>query len=94
MIALIVRPEAQADIEGAKGWYDGEQGGLGVEFIRELDATLARVRASHSSFPTSAVVFVAASSIASLTLSTSCCGRPTPLRSLRSSINTSGLRSG
>lgn len=51
MIALIVGPEAQADIEAVKGWYDGEQAGLGVASVGELDATLARVRALPLQFP-------------------------------------------
>ena len=51
MIALIVKPEAQADIEGAKVWYDGERDGLGAEFVSELDSTLARVRAMPHQFP-------------------------------------------
>jgi toxin ParE1/3/4 len=34
---LDVRPGAQAEIEDAAAWYDGERSGLGLEFIAALD---------------------------------------------------------
>lgn len=45
MARLDVRPEAELDAEEAGAWYDGEQGGLGTEFLPELRATLVRILA-------------------------------------------------
>lgn len=33
---LILRPDAEADIEDSFAWYEKEQAGLGVEFVFEV----------------------------------------------------------
>jgi toxin ParE1/3/4 len=35
---LIIRPEAEADIAEAFGWYEARVSGLGSEFLLVLDA--------------------------------------------------------
>ena len=37
---LIIRPEAEADIAQALGWYEARVSGLGSEFLLVLDAAL------------------------------------------------------
>lgn len=51
MIRLIIRPTAEADIEEASDWYEGEERGLGGGFLDELGNTLARVREMPLQFP-------------------------------------------
>ena len=38
---LIIRPEAEADVREAYGWYDEQVPGLGRELLAELDRELA-----------------------------------------------------
>jgi len=42
---------ALADVEDAQQWYDGKREGLGQDFLRALDAALARVLANPDQFP-------------------------------------------
>lgn len=42
--ALIIHEEAEADMDAAVGWYAGQRAGLGVKFIRAIDAYLKSVR--------------------------------------------------
>ena len=51
MSRLIIRPAAEADIQEASDWYDGEERGVGVRFIDELRNTFARVRETPLQFP-------------------------------------------
>lgn len=37
---LLVRPEAERDMETARVWYDGVQSGLGDAFLDEVSAAL------------------------------------------------------
>jgi plasmid stabilization system protein ParE len=46
-----VRPEAEADIEEAYGWYESRSRGLGDRFLDALDGTLESVRAAPQRFP-------------------------------------------
>jgi plasmid stabilization system protein ParE len=48
---LVVRSEAQLDAEEATFWYDGQQLGLGDQFVEELDQLLTRVAESPQQFP-------------------------------------------
>lgn len=48
---LVVRPEAQLDVEEAAFWYDSQQVGLGDRFLEELDELLARVAENPRQFP-------------------------------------------
>jgi plasmid stabilization system protein ParE len=38
---LIIRPEAELDIQDAFEWYEAQAPGLGSEFIRAMDARLS-----------------------------------------------------
>jgi plasmid stabilization system protein ParE len=40
---LVLLPEAEAEATQAAVWYDGEQAGLGSEFLRELQAALQSI---------------------------------------------------
>lgn len=44
MRPLILRPAAEAEIEEAYRWYEGQRPGLGDEFARAVDACLASIR--------------------------------------------------
>jgi plasmid stabilization system protein ParE len=41
-----LKPNAATDLADAMAWYDGEQSGLGNEFLNAVDDTLRRI-ASH-----------------------------------------------
>ena len=49
---FIVRPLAEADLEDAARWYEGEQAGLAERFLSDVDRTLARIRERPLQFPT------------------------------------------
>jgi hypothetical protein len=34
---LIIRPEAELDLEDAFTWYESQEAGLGSEFVRAID---------------------------------------------------------
>lgn len=40
---LVFRPQALEEIEAAAGWYEDRGTGLGAEFLRALDATVALI---------------------------------------------------
>jgi plasmid stabilization system protein ParE len=40
---LIIRPEAELDIQDAFEWYEAQTSGLGSEFIRAVDAGLSSI---------------------------------------------------
>ncbi len=40
---IIVRPEAEAEVKKAFEWYDEQSEGLGLEFLRAIDACLSGV---------------------------------------------------
>ncbi len=46
-----VEPVAQAEFAEAAAWYEGEREGLGLEFISEIERTLARIARQPSSPP-------------------------------------------
>jgi toxin ParE1/3/4 len=48
---LIVRPEAEAEIAAAAGWYEARLAGLGSEFLRSLEATLAAIERAPEMHP-------------------------------------------
>ena len=48
---LLVRPEAEADIEESFGWYEDEVLGLGQEFLQPLRTTISLVRTNPQLFP-------------------------------------------
>ena len=46
-----VRPPAQADIDDAVAWYEGQQSGLGSRLLDVLDRVFKRIRDSPLQFP-------------------------------------------
>ena len=48
---LVIRDEAEADLLEAAEWYEVRRKGLGVEFLAELRAKIARVREHPLQFP-------------------------------------------
>ena len=48
---LLVRPFSEADVREAALWYEGKRGGLGAEFILELDALYERILQNARQFP-------------------------------------------
>ena len=40
---IIVRPEAEAEVQTAFDWYEKQSDGLGFEFLRALDACLSGI---------------------------------------------------
>lgn len=48
---LIIRPEAEQDIEVAFRWYENRVSGLGREFLRCVDAALSQINRSPSIYP-------------------------------------------
>lgn len=45
------RPIAEADVREAAFWYEGKRGGLGAEFVLELDSLYERVLQNPRQFP-------------------------------------------
>jgi len=48
---LVFRPEAEADVEAAFGWYESRRAGLGREFIAALDAIVNSIAENPLRFP-------------------------------------------
>jgi hypothetical protein len=48
--ALIVRPEAEADLAASKLWYEEQHEGLGARFLGEVDATFRRIESNPMAF--------------------------------------------
>lgn len=48
---LIIRAEAEAEIEEAFRWYEARQSGLGKDFLLRVDTCLALIRKNPSSYP-------------------------------------------
>ena len=38
---IIIRPEADIELQDAFSWYEAQSKGLGLEFIRSIDASLS-----------------------------------------------------
>lgn len=51
MRPLIIRAEAEADIEEAFAWYEQQSPGLGAEFIRAVDAALSAIQRHPELYP-------------------------------------------
>jgi plasmid stabilization system protein ParE len=43
---LVLQPEAEEDVRSARHWYDRQSPGLGNEFLRAVEASLAKVERS------------------------------------------------
>lgn len=50
MKELHIQPAAVEDAETAAGWYEAQRPGLGIEFILELDAAIAKAVESSSAY--------------------------------------------
>lgn len=48
---LILRPEAEDDLAGARDWYDSQREGLGDEFLDAVAATFILLETSPELFP-------------------------------------------
>ena len=48
---FIVRPLAEADLDNAARWYEGERAGLAARFLRDVDRTFSRIATHPSQFP-------------------------------------------
>ena len=48
---IVVRPEAAREVQEAFDWYEERSEGLGLEFLRAADASLAGVQRNPSAFP-------------------------------------------
>ncbi len=48
---ITVRPEAARELQDAFDWYEEKSEGLGLEFLRAVDACLASVKRNPSAFP-------------------------------------------
>jgi plasmid stabilization system protein ParE len=48
---LIIRPEAELDIEDAFTWYEAQGSGLGSEFVRAVDGCLSSIARNPLAYP-------------------------------------------
>lgn len=48
---LIIRPEAELDIQDAFEWYEAQTSGLGSEFVRAVDACLSSTGRNPLAYP-------------------------------------------
>lgn len=67
---LVVRAAAEADILEAARWYEERSPGLGTEFLRAVDVTLAETTRLPERYPSSAARCAARSCVASPAAST------------------------
>ena len=49
--SLIIRPEADLDIQDAFKWYEAQAPGLGSEFIRAVDTYLSGIGRNPLTYP-------------------------------------------
>jgi toxin ParE1/3/4 len=49
--SFVIRPEAEADIGDAYGWYEEQSPGLGEEFLASVDEPLSAIRQAPQRFP-------------------------------------------
>ena len=48
---LVIRPEAEADIDETYRWYEDQQAELGEDFLLALDTTFQRIRQNPNLYP-------------------------------------------
>jgi plasmid stabilization system protein ParE len=48
---LILRAEAEADVEAAYHWYEERNPGLGAEFLRAVEASLSSIERDPELYP-------------------------------------------
>jgi plasmid stabilization system protein ParE len=44
-LPIVLRPDAEADLHGAREWYEAHRAGLGDDFVAAIDQLLGRVQA-------------------------------------------------
>jgi toxin ParE1/3/4 len=49
--ALLIRPEAQADLHDAYAWYEAVRDGLGEDFLQRVEEALASVQHAPWQYP-------------------------------------------
>lgn len=49
---ILIQPEAEFDLQEAFDWYEENNSGLGSEFIRAVDASLAKIQRNPFAYPT------------------------------------------
>jgi toxin ParE1/3/4 len=42
-LSVTLTPSAEADVARAYQWYEGQRGGLGLEFVQRVDEAVARI---------------------------------------------------
>ena len=50
-LPLEFHPEALAELERAKTWYDSQRPGLGESFFQEITTAISRIREAPSTWP-------------------------------------------
>lgn len=50
-LPVVFRPQAEAELEEAQGWYEERTRGLGQEFVTCVQATIEVVRRNPERFP-------------------------------------------
>ncbi len=48
---LILRPEAESDVEEVYAWYEKRREGLGRDFVKELEKLFASIQESPRMYP-------------------------------------------
>ncbi len=49
---VLLRPEAELDIQDAFEWYEQRQKGLGSEFVRMVDSYFSKIQKNSIAYPT------------------------------------------
>jgi len=50
-IEIIIRPEAESDLADAHKWYEERSEGLGSDFLRSIEATIAFIKRYPKMYP-------------------------------------------
>lgn len=50
-VSLVIRPEAEVDLERAYRWYESQSPGLGSRFLNSVDSALSLVQDNPLLFP-------------------------------------------
>lgn len=50
-LRLVVRPQAEAELQAARDWYDTQRSGLGQDFVDQVRETIVSVAERPASFP-------------------------------------------
>lgn len=48
---IIIRPEAESDLLDAHKWYEDRSKGLGSDFLRSIEATIASIKRYPKMYP-------------------------------------------